>query len=501
MLAIAGLLSLGLQCPDGSPPPCARPAVRSAVAATSVAVLYFDNLSRDTSDAYIAAGLTEELITRLGEIERLQVKSRTAVQRYRGRAIDDPAAVGRALSVAHLVSGSVRRGGSRMRVTVEMTLASTGVRVWGNSYERGTDDLMAVETDIARAIAEGIGGRLAPAERRALNAVVTENPAAYDRLLRGTYALSRRTGADMRRAISEFEAAVQLDPRLVRAWARMGLAYFLFVDWDWSWPGLTRDSLLERGFVAAGRALALDSSSSDAWLARGMLLTYRDPTNFDRAIESVERAVALEPRNAEAWHQLAGTYAMLRDHERARRASDRSLELDPLRMITLTNLGLLHYMHERPSEALAILDSAVAANPGAYYPRQMRGWVRLALRDLRGARTDLDEAMRLRPADRLMDTEALAAAVKAAQGDSAAARAHAARAAEFADEQSPTPYQRAWHAALALTAIGERERALGVLERATGGGITLWWLMHDHALAPLRQHPRFQRLLDQVRPR
>ncbi|HET7250067.1 MAG TPA: hypothetical protein VFI79_09495 [Gemmatimonadales bacterium] len=135
--AVPVLVAL-LQCPDGSAPPCGR-AVPRAPAATSVAVLYFDNLSRDTSDAYVADGLTEELITRLGEIERLQVKSRTAVQRYRGKSIDDPVELARALNVAHLVSGTVQQGGGRLRVTVELTRAASGVRVWGAEL-RAADD-------------------------------------------------------------------------------------------------------------------------------------------------------------------------------------------------------------------------------------------------------------------------------------------------------------------------------------------------------------------------
>lgn len=179
--AVPVLVAL-LQCPDGSAPPCGR-AVPRAPAATSVAVLYFDNLSRDTSDAYVADGLTEELMTRLGEIERLQVKSRTAVQRYRGRPIDDPVELARALNVAHLVSGTVQQGGGHLRVTVELTRAASGVRVWGQSYERPTTDLMGVEAEIAQAIAEGVGGRLAPAERRSLSARPSRNPEAYDHLM------------------------------------------------------------------------------------------------------------------------------------------------------------------------------------------------------------------------------------------------------------------------------------------------------------------------------
>ena len=497
---IAALAVLLLQCPDGSPPPCAARASRAAAAPTSVAVLYFDNLSRDTSDAYVADGLTEELITRLGQIERLQVKSRTAVQRYRGRQVEDPAVLGRTLGVAHLVSGSVRRGGGRLRVTVEMTRAATGVRVWGESYERRSEDLMSVEADIARAIAEGIGGQLAPSERRSLTSQVTGNPAAYDRLLRGNYALSRRTGLDVRRAIAEYEAAVRLDPALSRAWARIGLAYYLFLDWQWPWPGLPRDSLLARGFTAADRALALDSTASDGWMARGLLLTYRDPLAFSGVVPSMERAVQLDPRNAEAWHQLGGVLTYYMDNVAALRAFDRALELDPQRMITLSNYSLVLRYLRRYAEAVRMADSAVAVNPDAYYTWLLRGWAHLDVRNVPRARADLDMVLRLRPADGVWDTDALHVAVLAGEGDSATARDRATEMAQRVSGNRPLTYQEAASVALALTAAGLRDQAIGVLERAQSAGIFLWWWMQDPLMDPLRSDPRFQRLLDSLRP-
>lgn len=464
-------------------------------------MLYFDNLSRDTADAYVADGLTEELIARLGQIERLQVKSRTAVQRYRGRPIDDPTALGRTLAVAHLVSGSVRRGGGRLRVTVELTRASTGVRVWGNSYERGADDLMAVETDIAQAIAEGVGGRLAPAERRTLAARPTNDPAAYDRLMRGNFSLARRTGREARRAIAEYEASVSLDPALVEAWARIGLAFYLYVDWAWPWPGLTSDSMLARGFAAADRALALDSASSDAWMARGLLLTYRHPTTHEGAVPALERAVQLDPRNAEAWHQLGGTLVYrMHDLPAARRAYDRALALDPQRMITLTNLGVLLRYQGRDAEALQIGDSAVAANPDAYYPRIVRGWARLHLGDIAGARADADTAERLRPTDFIMDSEALMVAVLAAQGDSAAAKARAERLGGTTGDRGVLPIWPGWYSAMAFLASGQRDRAIAALERSRPLGVAMWWGMQDPVFAPLRGDPRYERLLAEVRP-
>jgi TolB-like protein/Tfp pilus assembly protein PilF len=499
---VSPVSAVSAQCPDGTPPPCAaRPARAAAAAPTSVAVLYFDNLSRDTADAYVADGLTEELIARLGQIERLQVKSRTAVQRYRGRPIDDPTSLGRTLGVAHLVSGSVRRGAGRLRVTVEMTRASTGVRVWGNTYERGVDDLMAVETDIAQAIAEGVGGQLAPAERRSLAARPTANPAAYDRMLRGNFSLARRTGADARRAITEFEAAVRIDPAFAQVWARVGLAYYLFLDWGWPWPGLSAESLLSRGFVAADRALALDSTTSDAWMARGLLLTHRDPAGHAGAVPALERAVQLDPRNAEAWHQLGGILmTQWRDPAAVHRAFGRALALDPQRMITLTNLGLVYRYEGREAEGLVILDSAVATNPDAYYPRVTRGWSRLLLGDLAGARADADAAERLRPADFILASEALSVAVLAASGDSAAARTRAEAVGAIIGDGGALSYGLASYVAMAFTASGQHDRAIAALARARAEGASLWFTMLDPVFAPLRRHPGYQPLLAEVRP-
>src|SRR5262249_25938308 len=145
---IALLAALVFQCPDGSPPPCNRARI-AAPAATSVAVMYFDNLSRDTADTYLADAITDELITRLRQLDRLQVKSRSAVRRYRGDDVLPPAELGRALGVAHLVNGTVRREGNRVRVTVELTRAATGAHVWGDVLDRTSGDLMTVESDVA----------------------------------------------------------------------------------------------------------------------------------------------------------------------------------------------------------------------------------------------------------------------------------------------------------------------------------------------------------------
>lgn len=493
---------LAAQCPDGSPPPCSRPAARAGAGplSTSVAVLYFDNLSRDTNDVYLAEGLTDELITRLGQVERLQVKSRNAVRRFRGDAAQDPAAVGRALGVAHLVSGSVRRTGDRVRVTVELTRAATGAHLWGDVIERTNGDLMSVESEVASAIATAVGGRLAPSEQRVLAVRPTTNPVAYDHMLRGDFLLARRTGADARRALDEYQAAAQLDPAFARAFARIALANYLFTDWDWPYPGLTRDSLLNRGFAAADRAAALDSNSADVWAVRGLLLQGRNSATHEGVTSALERAVRLDPRDAEAWHQLGSAYMVLRQDSAALANFRRALALDPQRWITLNNESMAYLWTGRYREALALLDSAVAISPDSYFPHVTRGFARLNLHDVTGAGEDADAALRLRPRDFNIDSEPLIVGVMMARGDTAEARRRARDfAASWRDVRSPG-YSAASGVAIALAAVGDPDGAMEMLERGRAGGVNLWWSMQDPMLASLRGNPRFDRLLAELRP-
>ena len=462
----------------------------------SVAVLYFDNLSRDSSDAYVADGLTEELITRLSHIERLQVKSRTAVQRYRGRPIEDPATLGRALGVSYLVSGSVQRGGGRLRVTVELTRAATGVSKWTDSYDRSSDDLLAVEVDIAQAIVAGVGGQLAPAERRSLAARPTSNPAAYDAFLRGNYLLSRRTPTDVRLAIEQYEQAAHIDSAFIGALARIGYAYALILDWGWDLPGLTRDSMVARGFAVADRALELDSSAADAWMARGYLLASRYPRTYDGVNAAFDRAIALDPRNAEAHHQFCYLLVTAGEGARGKAEVERALSLDPERPISLLVLATLEHMAHRDTMAQQLLDSALSLDPDAAYAYARRSLWRLAT-DVAGARADAEAAVRLRSTDDPIEGEAALAAAEFRGGDSAGARA---RLKSLLGLPAARGAQAGCITAEALVVAGDRAQALALLELVRPRGAVIWWLLHDPWFDTIRMDPRFQRLVEESRP-
>ncbi len=499
-LAVGAAGAVQGQCPDGTPPPCARTARLAAPSPNSVAVMYLDNQSRDSSDAYLADGLTEEITTKLGQISRLAVTSNATMRRYRGPSAADPAQLGRALRVAQLVSGSVRRSGHRIRVNVELLRARDGVQLWADAYDQTDADLLAIEEDVASRVATAIAGRLFPDERATLAARPTQSPEAYDHFLRGNFLIAQRAPEAARRAVAEYQAAVALDPAFARALGRMGLAYALFVDWGWPFPGLSEDSLIRLGGAAADRALQADSQSTDGWLARAYIQSDLNPTTFAGVLPAFARAVALDPQNAEAHHQLGSFLMTMGRDSAAAEEFRRALALDPGRGISYDNLAVLRYLDGRLDEALRIADSGLKADPEAYYLYADRANMRLAAGDVSGARADADAVARNRPADYVVSSETLAAMLEARAGDTAAARARLDRAvAQLADPAHPD-YSPAQWLALAFLRVGDRDRALATLESVRPRGINLWFTMRDPGFDPIRQVPRFRALVEQTRP-
>jgi formylglycine-generating enzyme required for sulfatase activity/TolB-like protein len=468
-----------------------------AAAPTSVAVLYFE--TPDTATAYVADGLTEAIITSLGRVERLSVKSRNAVRRFRGVA-EDPATLGRALGVAYLVSGSVGRPGrGQSPVTVELLRASDGMHVWGGQYESRDTALQTIPEAVARAVATAITGALRPVERTALASRPPRDPGAYDHFLRANYQLAQRTPRAVRRAIDQYEDAVRLDPGFTPALARVAVGYGLFLDWGWEYPGLSPEAVLAHGFDAADRAVRQDSASADAWMARGFLLSFRHPRTFAGVREALLRALQLDQRNAEAHHQYGMALLWLGRDSAAADMYRRALALEQERPITLFNLGRVAARQTRYAEARRWADSALAIDPGADYAYVLRAIAEFRLGHPAEARADAETAARLRAGFRVPG-EAVLALVELQGADTSAARTridrleHEIRAAGL-----PTITDAAW-VGHALVALGESDRALELLERVRPRGARLWFYLRAPEFDAIRSNARFGKLVAESAP-
>ena len=474
------------QCPDGTPPPCGR-AGRGAPNQNSVAVLYFENLSRDSGDTYLADGLTEELTSRLGEVQRLRVTGRSAVRRAQQSAAGDFSALGRALGVRYVVEGSVRRAAQTVRVSVRLLRASDGFRVWGETYDRGITDILALEGEIAGQVVTNVVGRLLPGERTTLTARRTSDPAAYDYFLRGNYFTGRRSATAFRLAVEAFDLALQHDPGFAAAEARRAYVYALARTYGADW--VPAESLAARAGRYAEHAIRLDSMSSDAWLAQaGVALIAQD---LVRGRAAVARAVALDPRNPEAVHSLGVILAWLGADEPAIAQLQAALRLDPARAVDLLDLALVQQGRRRFDEALRLLDSAIAIDPELGRTHMARARVRLALGDVAGARHDAAEAVRLVSPGFRAEARAVAALTDAAAGDTVAANG---RLAEIVGAAPGS-----WGHVLALLALGRDDSALTVLE-GVHPELGLWNGLAMPAFDRVRASPRFQRVLAAWRP-
>ena len=394
----------------------------------SVGVMLFDNITRDTGDAYLADGLASEIATTMARVPRLEVRSPGAVRSAQRGGEADPAEVGRRLHVRNVVEGGFQRGGTRIRIDVRLVSVPSGTVRWNDSWTRPTADLLAVQEEIAQAVTKAIAGQLLPAEQRVLALRPTDSPVAYDHFLRGNFQLAHRTPDGVARAIEEYEAAVKADPSFARADARIAEAHALFAEWGWSSPGISADSQIALGFTAANRALKLDSTLADGWMARGLLLYMRYPRTLNGAVEALRRATVLDSTNAEAWHQYGSQVMILGQYERSIELEKRALALEPGRAITWENLGDAYELLHRPAESMAAHDSALAADPQFVLSYAMRCWNLLRQGDRAGARANAEAALRSSSPTERYYALAPRAAVAAADGDSALGRALMAEA-------------------------------------------------------------------------
>src|SRR5690606_32805534 len=326
----------------------APPGGETGLAAKSIAVLPFENLSDDRDGEYFVVGMQNEILTRLANSGDLKVVSRTSTEKYRSHT-EDLREVARALGVTTIVEGSVQRAGNQVRIAVQLIDARTDTHLWAQSYDRELRDVFAVQSDVAGRIASALELTLQPGEALAFARAPTGDPVAYDLFLRAEY-LAGRGGVNLeaeplRQAVEAYRRAIDRDPSFALALARLSYAQSILVWLDAE--GIDAAALSAEARANAERARTLDPTLADAYIALGCSAYYANHQDHDAAamaaagyvyrrqgriadaIGKLEEALDHDPRNTRFLTNLAASYTMVRRYGDAEAALRRAVAIDP----------------------------------------------------------------------------------------------------------------------------------------------------------------------------
>jgi len=322
----------------------------------SIAVLPFENLSEDKSNAYFAEGIQDEILTRLSKVAELKVISRTSTQKYKS-APANLREIAQQLGVANVLEGSVQKAADQVRVSVQLINALNDSHTWAETYDRKLIDIFQAESDIAQKIASALEAKLTGKEKAAISHRGTDNPQAYDAYLRAIALRSSQSKDDEIRAIEFCRQAVALDPNFADAWSELAVhessRYFF--------PEHT-DAQKERARAAAETALRLAPELPDAQGAMGLYYYYCEQ-DYDKALAQLEQARATAPND---WKHLAASSLVKRRQGKLDEAialQKQAAELDPLNIDIWTNLARSYRGRRKLDDAAAMLDRALAIAP------------------------------------------------------------------------------------------------------------------------------------------
>jgi serine/threonine-protein kinase len=453
----------------------------------SLAVLPFANLSGNPENAYFAAGIQDEIITRLAKIGQLKVVSCLTTQRFKS-APDDLPAIARQLGVANVLQGSVQRTADAVRVNVQLVKAETDTHLWADTFDRKLTDVFQIESDIAKTIAEKLQAKLTGSEERAISVKPTANVEAHQLYLKGRYIWNRRTAENLKKALNYFEEAAQKDPDYALAYVGIADACGLFPVYGAGAP----QEYLPRAKSAAEKALALDDSLAEAHASMG--LVHYCYFNGMESAKEFERAIELNPNYATAHHWYGRlTLVMLGQLDRAMAEAKRAYELDPVSSIIHSDLGGVNVAARRYDEAIRQLRGTVEIDPDFFWAYR---WLGMALElkgDTQAAIAAYKKAFELND-----DPAGLAfiAHAEAAMGHQDEARKLLTQLVDAAKSRYVQPY------AFALTylALGDKDQTLNWLEQGVRdrGATFLQFIKTDAFFDPLRGDPRFEAIVQKV---
>src|SRR5436309_4627924 len=461
-------------------------AVPNDIPSKSIAVLPFESLSEDKNNAYFAEGVQDEILTRLAKVADLKVISRTSTQRFKS-APSDLREIAKQLGVAHILEGSVQKSNDQVRVNVQLINALTDAHLGADTYDRKLTDIFAVESEIAKTIAETLQAKLTGSEKSSIAKKPTVNPEAYELYLKGRFFWNKRTGDDLRKSIEYLKQAIAKDPDYALAYADLADSYGLLRFYGGASPA---ESVVPAE-AAAKKALELDDSLAEAHASLGLIAT--EELEVNRAVNELERAIQLNPNYATAHHWLGLAFATLRQSDRSIGELKRALELDPLSMIINADLSIIYLYARRYDAAEAQARKTLEMDSRSFVAHYYLGAALQLTSRLKEAIPEFQKAVELNNDPYSI---AMLAQAYARNGQTDEARKLLAHLNEMAKSAEVPEYALA----IAYTSLGEKERAIEALEHGFAGGNKsyLFLLPGDPFLDDLRDDPRFEALVQKI---
>ncbi len=456
----------------------------------SIAVLPFDSLSEDKSNAYFAEGVQDEILTRLAKVADLKVISRTSTQRFKS-APSDLRDIAKQLGVMNVLEGSVQKASDQVRVNVQLINALTDAHLWADTYDRKLTDIFAVESEIAKTIADTLQAKLSGSEQHAIAARPTENTEAHQLYLKGRFFWNKRTGNDLKKSIDYFEQAIAADPNYALAYAGIADAYV----WLPGYTAGTPQDCYPKAKAAATKALQLDDTLAEAHTTLALAIWLYD---FDssQAIKEFQRAIELNPNYAIAHQQYGNnTLSALGRFDDAIVEGKRAVELDPLSLVFNTDLGSDYYYARRYDEAIAQLCKTLEMDPGFYIAHLVLGQVLDAKGDRDAAIVECQKARALN------DDPSVLGVLGRAYGLSGN-KMEAEKILDQLKELSKQRYVAAYSFALVYLGLGDKEETLRWLEQSyqDRAGSDIGYIRVDPLVDSLRSDPRFEALAEKIVP-
>jgi TolB-like protein/DNA-binding winged helix-turn-helix (wHTH) protein/Tfp pilus assembly protein PilF len=477
MLGVALILVLGISVTliirSGTRPPLIR----------SLAVLPLENLSGDASQDYFSDGMTDELITELGQISDLRVISRTSVMTFKGAHKSLPE-IARDLNVDAVVEGTVLRSGNQVRITAQLILAAADRHLWAKSYEGDLRDTFALQSQVARSIANEIRIALTPHEKAVLEATRHVNAEAYEDYLKGRFFWNKRTADGLGKAIGYFSQAVEKDHDYAPAYAGLADSYALAGDWQYG--VLPPSEAYPKAKAAAIKAITLDSTLGEAHISLAWCLDGFD-WNWQAGGREFTRGIELSPGYATGHHWYGWHLAALGQHAEAVAELKKAESLDPLSLIISADLAEELLIAHRYDEAIQQCRKTMNMDPFFALAHYVLGEVFAQEHKYSEAIVELQKALELSPGSTAFTANLANAYAASGMND------EAMRLLNDLKNQSHGELSNAPEIALVYVGLNEKDDAMAWLEKACAERFNPGILMRP-AFDPLRSDPRFQAL-------